>query len=84
MYDRDTCMIEMPLVDGLPRRDALLNAFVHTLAPLSARPHWGQRNLVDANSVGSLFPRFQEFKDQVHRFNAAKLFDGPFTWQPGL
>jgi hypothetical protein len=84
MFGRDTCMLEMPLLDGLSNRENFLQLFWETLAPHNARPHWGQRNNVDASRAHRLFPRFSDFQRKVSEINPGKLFESEFTRTLGL
>lgn len=83
-YKRDTCMIEMPVLDGLRDPEGLISLYIRTIAPFNARPHWGQRNDVNRNTIGALFPEYERFREIYARMNPSGLFANEFTRRIGL
>jgi alditol oxidase len=84
-HGRDSCMIEVPVVDGTPKQRETLDAYLEfATKELGARPHWGQHQRLTGAQAAQLYPKFDAFKSAFRRLNPAGHFDSPFTEQLGL
>jgi L-gulono-1,4-lactone dehydrogenase len=85
-YDRDTCMIDVPLILGTIGDVQMLDRMQLNLLQLGARPHWGKIcNLVNGRElIGKMYPRFQQFLDTVTFFNPNGTFNGRFSMRTGI
>lgn len=52
----------------------LLPELERALEPYQARPHWGKLFTLEANRISTLYPRIDDFRDLVHRYDP----DGKF------
>src|SRR5579859_2109191 len=77
-YGRDTAYIAIHQYTGLPYR-AYFDLFESIVAEVAGRPHWGKMHSLDAARLGSLYPRFEDFRrvraevDPENRFGNAYL-----------
>ncbi len=53
---------------------ALLPELERALQPYRARPHWGKLFTMEAGRISTLYPRIDDFRDLVHRYDP----DGKF------
>jgi FAD-linked oxidoreductase len=60
-YGRDTAYIAIHQYTGLPYR-AYFDLFESIVAEVAGRPHWGKMHSLDAARLGSLYPRFEDFR----------------------
>ena len=84
MFDRQTMMIELIMVDGSRGGYTLLEGYEMRLADLDARPHWGQYNTLSPERVEELYPRWSDWLETERELNASGVFDSPFTGRVGI
>ncbi len=60
-YQRDTAYIAIHQYAGLPYR-AYFEEFSSIVAEVAGRPHWGKMHRLDADALGQLYPRYQDFR----------------------
>jgi hypothetical protein len=82
---RDTCMIEVPTLLGIPHARETLDAF-HTFLyeKHNGRPHWGQVNDMPAERLEKLYPNLSVFLESFRVLNPKGFFDNAFTEQMGF
>jgi L-gulonolactone oxidase len=84
-HERDTCMIECPVLDVTDGARETVRLFIDTLfTKFKARPHWGQNNHYDGTRVKAVYPKFNKFLAAYRVFNTSGLFCNAFTKQAGL
>lgn len=82
----DTCMIEMPMVNGTHGGYEILRALEPEMMKFSGRPHWGQLNFLSGSYglVSMMYPRFPEFLTVFNALNSRGTFDNSFTDRVGF
>jgi FAD/FMN-containing dehydrogenase len=60
-YQRDSAYIAIHQYAGLPYR-AYFDLFESIVAGVAGRPHWGKLHSLDADRLGVLYPRHQDFR----------------------
>jgi hypothetical protein len=81
-FDRDTCMIEAPILLGVPHARDTLDGFHDFLyETCRGRPHWGQVNDVPSARVHELYPQLEVFLETFRNLNPKGFFDNAFTEQ---
>ncbi|MEM9188451.1 MAG: D-arabinono-1,4-lactone oxidase [Myxococcota bacterium] len=84
-FGRDTCMIEVPTLEGTPKARETLNAYLDFLfTKHQGRPHWGQVNDTPGDRLASLYPNLDAFLESYRVLNPKGFFDNAFTEQMGL
>jgi hypothetical protein len=90
-YQRDTIMLEVPLLKPVVGHDTsknveALNRYANLMMnDFEARPHWGQQNPMSAAQFAANYATgIPSFIKAVKRFNPSGVFDGPLTAQLGL
>jgi L-gulono-1,4-lactone dehydrogenase len=84
-YGRDTCMIEIPTLEGTPHARATLRAYHdHIFERCGGRPHWGQVNDMPPERLEQLYPALPAFLESYRVLNPKGFFDNAFTEQLGL
>lgn len=84
-YGRETCMIEIPFLNGTPGAWDLLRYYERRLAEYGARPHWGQNHfLVNYESTAAAYEKFPAFIASFGRLNPDATFDNSFTQRLSL
>jgi hypothetical protein len=76
--------MEIPLLDGTPHGYDLLRYYERRLAPLGARPHWGQAQWVGGEWTARTYPRFADWLRAFGKLNPDGVFDNVFTQRLGL
>jgi FAD-linked oxidoreductase len=77
-YGRESAYIAIHQYAGLPYQD-WFDRFESIVAEVAGRPHWGKMHSLDAARLGSLYPRFDDFRrvraeaDPERRFGNAYL-----------
>ncbi len=77
-YGRESAYIAIHQYAGLPYQD-WFDRFESIVAEVAGRPHWGKMHSLDAGRLGSLYPRFGDFRrvraeaDPERRFGNAYL-----------
>jgi FAD/FMN-containing dehydrogenase len=84
-YDRDTCMIEVPVLLGTPRARETLDGYLDFLfTNYNGRPHWGQVNDMPGHRLEPLYPKLDAFLESFRVLNPKGFFDNAFTEQMGF
>jgi hypothetical protein len=84
-YDRDSCMIELPMLQGTPEATDTLDEFIRSMAiRFGARPHWGQRTVLEASDFAALYPKLGEFQEVARELGGAGLYSNAFVRRLGL
>jgi FAD/FMN-containing dehydrogenase len=60
-YQRESAYIAIHQYAGLPYR-AYFDLFESIVAGVAGRPHWGKLHSLDADRLGGLYPRHQDFR----------------------
>jgi hypothetical protein len=84
-FGRDTCMIEVPILEGTPKARGTLRAyhdFIHQ--NFGGRPHWGQINDMPGARLEGLYPELPLFMESYRVLNPKGFFDNAFTEQMGF
>ncbi|MBL8912990.1 MAG: FAD-binding protein [Archangium sp.] len=90
-YQRDTIMLEVPLLKPVVGNDTsknveALNRYANLMMnDWEGRPHWGQQNPMSADQFKANYKNgIPSFVTAMKKFNSLKMFDGPLTAQLGL
>ncbi len=90
-YQRDTIMLEVPLLKPVVGHDTsknveALNRYANLMMnDFAARPHWGQQNPMSAAQFAANYATgIPSFIKAMKRFNPSGVFDGLLTAQLGL
>ena len=73
-YDTDVLGIHFTWKRDQPAVEAVLPAIEKALFPLGARPHWGKLFLDTEHVVPSLYPRFEDFRALVAKYDPHGVF----------
>ncbi len=86
MHGRDTCMIELPIIDGTHGGYELLRKIEEALYEFSGRPHWGQINFVTGNHgfLESMYPAYPKWLEVYHALHKSGMFENSFTARVGF
>src|SRR5262249_36551775 len=85
-YGRDTCMIEIPMINGTIGGKEVLKKYESALFQFGGRPHWGQMNYLTANRklLLSMYPELPKWLAVYRDLNGSGMFDNSFTDRCGL
>jgi len=84
-YGRDTCMVELPFLQGTLGAWDLLRYYERRFTADGARPHWGQATFaLSYETTLTAYPRFSSFLAAFARFNPHATFDNSFTQRLSL
>jgi hypothetical protein len=84
-HDRDTCMIEVPILEGTPNARETLAAYHNFIYEhADGRPHWGQINDTPGSRLKQLYPKLGNFLEAYRVLNPNGFFDNAFTEQMGF
>lgn len=84
-HGRDTCMIEVPILEGTPKARGTLGAYLDFIhQQFSGRPHWGQVNDMPGERLEGLYPALDAFLESYRVLNPKGFFDNAFTEQMGF
>jgi len=88
MNKSDTCMIEIPLVNGTNNGEKLLKAVETSLIALGGIPHWGLEFDVfspkNNDEIVERFPKFMTWLENYRHWNKDGLFSNEVTTRLGL
>ncbi|HWO00847.1 MAG TPA: D-arabinono-1,4-lactone oxidase, partial [Blastocatellia bacterium] len=86
MYGRDTCMIEVPMIDGTEGGLEILREIEEALLELGARPHWGQVHYLTGgrDSIKKMYPMFDRWVAVRKVLNSKGTFNNRFSERCGL
>ena len=85
-YQRDTIMLEVPILAGTKNAVATLDLYTNFMMDtFDGRPHWGQQNpMTRAQFEANYATGLPSFVSAFKELNPLGLFDGPLTKQLGL
>jgi hypothetical protein len=85
-YGQDTCMIEIPMINGTIGGKEILKRYEAALYKFGGRPHWGQMNYLasDRKLLNSMYPQFQKWLAVYADLNSSHMFDNSFTDRCGF
>lgn len=86
MYERETCMIEVPMLDPTKGGPEILKDVETALIDLGARPHWGQVHyLTGGNSlIKKLYPKYDKWIEVRKILNSRGTFNNSFSKRCGF
>ena len=86
MYGRDTCMIEVPMIDPTNGGMEILKDIEEALLELGARPHWGQIHYL-AGGIGlirKMYPMLDKWLEVRRLLNSRGTFNNNFSLRCGF
>jgi FAD/FMN-containing dehydrogenase len=85
-YGADTCMIEIPMVNGTMGGKEILNRYETEMYQFGGRPHWGQLNFVTGNHdlIRSMYPKHDAWLSIFNQLNPSGMFNNSFTDRCGF
>ena len=85
-FGYDTCMIEMPFVNGTQGGMEILERYENAMYEFSGRPHWGQVNHVSGNHgfIEKMYPKYKIWQKIFNEFNKKGTFINKFTDRCGF
>ena len=86
MYGRDTCMIEVPMIDPTTGGMQILKDIEEALIELGARPHWGQINYLEGgiDLIRKLYPMLDKWLAVRGILNSRGTFNNSFSQRCGF
>ncbi|MBI3365140.1 MAG: FAD-binding protein [Ignavibacteriae bacterium] len=86
MSDRDTCMIEMPIVNGTFGGFEILRQYEREMYAFGGRPHWGQVNYITGSNdvIRTMYPQYDVWIEVYKQLNANGTFNNQFTDRCGF
>jgi xylitol oxidase len=73
-YRRDTAAIHFTWTREQEAVELAVAELERTLAPFSARPHWGKLFLADARTIAPLYERLTDFRELCERLDPRRAF----------
>ncbi len=83
-YGRDTAAIHFTWYQDVPGVNAVLPELEAVLAPFAPRAHWGKVFALDAATLDSRYPRYDDFRQLRRRVDPRGAFISPFIERVGL
>src|SRR5262249_41853114 len=77
-YGRPSVGIHFTLRPDSPRVEALLPEVERRLKPLGARPHWGKLFTMSAGDLREQYPKMDDFRRLLAKFDPGGKFRNPF------
>ena len=86
MYGRETCMIEVPMIDPTNGGLDILRDVEQALIDLGARPHWGQINYLPGGGelIKRMYPMFDKWIAVRKVLNSSGVFNNRFSARCGF
>jgi hypothetical protein len=86
MYGRDTCMIEVPMVDPTAGGMEILKDIEVALIELGARPHWGQVHYLAGgiSLIRKMYPMLDKWLAVRRLLNSRGTFNNNFSQRCGF
>ena len=86
MYGRDTCMIEVPMIDPTKGGLEILKQIEEALIELGARPHWGQIHYLAGGKemIGRMYPKLDKWLEVRNVLNFRGTFNNAFSQRCGF
>lgn len=79
-YARDTAYVAIHQYVGLPYRE-YFRVFESIAGAVGGRPHWGKMHTLDAERLGELYPRFDDFRRVRDETDPDRRFANPYLEQ---
>ena len=79
-YGRDTAYVAIHQYAGLPYQD-YFRLFESITAAVGGRPHWGKMHTLEAERLGTLYPRFTDFRRLRDDLDPDRRFANPYLDQ---
>ncbi len=76
-HGRDTCYIAVHAFQKMPW-EIYFRAVEEALGELGGRPHWGKRHHLDASTLRTRYPRFDDFLAVRDRLDPSRVFANPY------
>lgn len=77
-YGRDSAYIAIHQFVGMPY-EPYMRAFESVTTALGGRPHWGKLNWRDADSLRTVYPRFDDFLAVRDKLDPSRIFANDYT-----
>ncbi len=85
MHGEDKCMIEVPALVGTHGGVQIIQRIEEELLKMGdIRPHWGQHNFLNADTIERLYPEFDKWKQIYNMINIKGTFENSFTKRCGF
>jgi len=86
MYGRETCMIEVPMIDPTHGGLDILRDVEQALIDLGARPRWGQINYLPGGRelIKRMYPMFDKWIGVRKVLNSSGVFNNRFSARCGF
>ena len=86
MYGRDTCMIEVPMIDPTNGGFEILKDIEEALIQLGARPHWGQIHYLSGGKdlIRKMYPMLDKWLEVRALMNPHGTFNNAFSQRCGF
>jgi len=85
MNGEDKCLIEVPILVGTHGGIQILQRIEYELLNLgNIRPHWGQYNQLNADTINRLYPNLNKWKKIYNTINQKGTFSNSFTERSGF
>ena len=86
MYGRDTCMIEVPMIDPTTGGLEILKNIEEALIDLGARPHWGQIHHLEGGKdpIARMYPMLEKWLAVRRVLNSSGTFNNTFSQRCGF
>jgi hypothetical protein len=86
MYGRDTCMIEIPMIDPTNGGMEILRDIEEALLELGARPHWGQIHYLAGGKelIQKMYPMLDKWLAVRTHLNSRGTFNNDFSQRCGF
>lgn len=83
---RDTCMIEMPTINGTFAGFNILSQYENLMYKHSGRPHWGQVNHLTGSRdfIKAMYPKYDKWLTIYNKLNKNGMFENSFTDRCGF
>lgn len=77
-YQRESAYLAIHQYVGAPD-EPYFRAFEQVAITLGGRPHWGKLHYRDADSLRTVYPRFDDFTDVRDRLDPSRVFANAYT-----
>ena len=86
MSGQDTCMIEIPVINGTYGGFDLLQHYENAMYAFSGRPHWGQVNYLTGSHdlIKNMYPDYDKWLSVYNKLNPNGTFNNQFTDRCGF
>lgn len=86
MYGRETCMLEVPMIDGTKGGMDILREIEDALLEFGARPHWGQVHYLEGGreAIKKMYPMFDRWVAVRNGLDSKGTFKNRFSQRCGF